>query len=152
MFLTAVLALSQQLVDATALSDDLPVTDQDAVQTYDRPGFPGLVDAAGQLHSRRRPVGRRYLVDEDLATLTPRAVGQYATVVEPIRILRPELLPTALDPVDRGARRHRSIVEHRATPLGQPRAPTVRRMARALLWALVSVDPVHGPGLHAPGN
>lgn len=154
MFRTAVLALSQQLVDATALSDDPPVTDQDAVQTYDRL-VSALVDAA--LANRTRGGvyrwGGRYLVDEDLATLTSHVRLVNTRLQEPIRILRPELGSQQRWTLSIGVLATiGSIVEHRATLSAGRVHRLFGGMARALLWAPVSVDPVHSPAPPATGN
>ncbi len=164
MFRTAVLALSQQLVNATALSDDPTVTDQDAtdqdatdqdaVQTFDRL-ISALVDTA--LANRTRGGvyrwGGRYLVDDDLATLASHVRLVNTRLQEPIRILRPQLGSQQRWTLSVGVLAAiGSIVEHRAALSAARVHRLFGGMARALLWSPVPVDPGHQPVPAAPEN
>ena len=76
----------------------------------------------------------RYLVDEDLATLTSHVRLVNTRLQEPIRILRPELSPQQRWTLSIGCSPPSgSIVEHRATlSAGRCSATAVRRTWRAL--------------------
>ena len=143
LFRTAVLALSQQLVDATALPGEPAATEDEAAQTYDRL-ISALVDTA--LANRTRGGvyrwGGRYLVGDDLATLNSHVKLVNVRLQQPIRILRPDLGSQQRWTLSIGVLAAiGSIVEHRAALSAGRVHRLFDGMARSLLWAPLPTDP-----------
>lgn len=152
LFRTAVLALSEQLVEATAFADELPVAEHDALEVYDRLTS-ALIDVALANRSRGGVYrwGGRYLVDDDSAALMSQVRLVNLRLQKPIRVLRPEL----------GSRQRwtlsasvlgmiGSLVDHRAALSSGRVHRLFGDMARALLWARLPTMPGDPPVLPAP--
>jgi len=123
MFRTAVLALSQQLVDATAFADELRVAEHDAPEVYDRL-VSALIDVA--LANRARGGvyrwGSRYLVDDDLAALELDSRQRWTLSVSVLGTIG-------------------SLVDHHAALSSSRVHRLFGDMARALLWARLPAGP-----------
>ncbi len=152
LFRTAVLALSEQLLEATAFADELPVAEHNAPQVYDRL-VSALIDVALANRSRGGVYrwGSRYLVDDDPAALTAQMKMVNLRLQKPIRVLRPELgsqqrwtlSVSVLGVIG-------SLVDHRAALSSGRVHGLFGEMARALLWARLPASPADAPVPPAP--
>lgn len=155
LFRDAVLALGQQLVDATAFADELTGAGDPRATLYD------LATALGDTALANRESGglyrweARFLRGDDQATLDSQVRTVHRRLQEPVRALRPELdsrqrwtLSTAMISV------LGSVVDHRAKlPAGQIR-PLLAELVVAMVPAEFPTlpDTPDSPELAAPAH